>query len=83
MHHAAMHGSAPAVHGLLMAKAAAEGRTPMMESPLMLAAAYRHEECVKLLLTHRARVDAVDRTGRTALTCAKVPGECGRCCPEP
>eukprot|EP00419_Tripos_fusus_P014387 CAMPEP_0172750654 /NCGR_PEP_ID=MMETSP1074-20121228/150020_1 /TAXON_ID=2916 /ORGANISM="Ceratium fusus, Strain PA161109" /LENGTH=376 /DNA_ID=CAMNT_0013582825 /DNA_START=8 /DNA_END=1134 /DNA_ORIENTATION=+ len=79
LHHASMYGSIEGVATLLRRKAALNIRTKVHETPLMLAAYYRHAEIVALLLAHRARSDLADWQGRTPLAAAKT-SKCGNGC---
>lgn len=76
LHHAAMHGSLEGVACLLRQRANLNSRTKVHETPLMVAAYYRHPEVVALLLAHRARADLADWQGRTPLAAAKA-SRCG------
>ncbi|CAK0888732.1 unnamed protein product [Prorocentrum cordatum] len=67
-----MHGSIEGVATLVRRRAAVNSRTKVHETPLMLAAYYRHAEVVALLLAHRARADLADWQGRTPLAAAKA-----------
>lgn len=46
----------------------------MRRTPLHAAAFSGHVDCVQLLLSHDAPVDAVDQSGRTALMMAADKG---------
>eukprot|EP00747_Dinoflagellata_sp_TGD_P181289 gnl/TRDRNA2_/TRDRNA2_35078_c0_seq1.p1 gnl/TRDRNA2_/TRDRNA2_35078_c0~~gnl/TRDRNA2_/TRDRNA2_35078_c0_seq1.p1 ORF type:complete len:384 (+),score=112.18 gnl/TRDRNA2_/TRDRNA2_35078_c0_seq1:37-1188(+) len=76
LHYAAMYGSIEAVSSLVRRKANINARTQVHETPLMLAAYYRHAEVIALLLAHKARPDLADWQGRTPLAAAKE-SRCG------
>jgi len=71
-----MYGSVDAVALLVRKRANVNGRTRVHETPLQLAAYYRHAEVCAVLLTHRARVDLADWQGRTPLAAA-MASRCG------
>jgi len=77
LHYAAMYGDTEALATLLRKRANLNARTKVHETPLMLAAYYRHAEVCALLLAHRARPDLADWQGRTSLAAAKS-SKCGR-----
>lgn len=76
IHYSAMYGSTEAIAVLLRRKAKVHARTKVHETPLQLAAYYRHAEACALLLAHRARSDLADAQGRTPLEAAKE-SKCG------
>merc|ERR1711933_588077 len=71
-----MYGNVDAVSSLVRARANLNSRTLVHETPLALAAFYRHVEACALLLAHRARPDLADWRGRTPLAAAKS-SKCG------
>eukprot|EP00933_Yihiella_yeosuensis_P025507 TRINITY_DN1978_c1_g7_i1.p1 TRINITY_DN1978_c1_g7~~TRINITY_DN1978_c1_g7_i1.p1 ORF type:complete len:456 (+),score=111.68 TRINITY_DN1978_c1_g7_i1:61-1368(+) len=72
IHYASMYGDVDAVSSLIKRKSNVNSRTKVHETPLMLAAYYRHPEVCAVLLAHRARSDLADWQGRTPLEAAKV-----------
>lgn len=76
LHYAAMYGCTEAISSLITRRASVNVRTKVHESPLQLAAYYRHAEACALLLAHRARADLADWQGRTPLAAAKE-SRCG------
>lgn len=76
LHYASMYGSVDAVATLVRQRANVNARTKVHETPLQLAAYYRHTEVCALLLTHRARADLGDWQGRTPLAAA-MASKCG------
>jgi len=76
LHYASMYGNLDAVASLVRAKANLNCRTSVHETPLALAACYRHAEACALLLAHQARPDLADWRGRTPLATAKS-SKCG------
>uniref|UniRef100_A0A7S0B3B8 Uncharacterized protein n=1 Tax=Pyrodinium bahamense TaxID=73915 RepID=A0A7S0B3B8_9DINO len=71
-----MYGCTDAIAALMRRKANPNVRTKVHETPLQLAAYYRHAEACALLLAHRARADLADAQGRTPLASAKE-SKCG------
>lgn len=76
LHYASMYGSVDAVASLLRNRANANSRTRVHETPLQLAAYYRHSEVCAVLLSHRARIDLADWQGRSPLAAA-MASKCG------
>eukprot|EP00927_Polykrikos_kofoidii_P058182 TRINITY_DN52563_c0_g1_i1.p1 TRINITY_DN52563_c0_g1~~TRINITY_DN52563_c0_g1_i1.p1 ORF type:complete len:417 (-),score=80.27 TRINITY_DN52563_c0_g1_i1:85-1281(-) len=76
LHYAAMYGCVEGMAVLLRRKGNINARTKVHETPLQLAAYYRHAEICALLLAHKARVDLADWQGRTPLSAAKE-SKCG------
>lgn len=76
LHYAAMYGCVEALASLVRGRANVNARTRVHETPLQLAAYYRHADACAILLAHRARADLADWQGRTPLAAAKA-SKCG------
>lgn len=67
---AVRHGYEPTVRLLLDHGANIKGQNQQGDTPLLLAACYRHESTVRLLLDHGAKIKGQKRNGDTALLLA-------------